>query len=178
MKPDGEIDSALRALGSARPPEGMERRIHARLDVAPRRFPVRYSVSAAAIAAGVLIFAAILSPSNRSNSQGEDSPLHSAAARNDQQPTAQNPARDVEQQIMARPRSSFGTASAVHVPDQPIALEPAPVGQRRGHTRSSRTSEGKAGNVFHKANVTTKPASAMSEPTLATDARGSSGSHP
>lgn len=144
MKPDRRIDQTLHVLGSAQPPEGMERRIHAHLDAAPRHFPTSYPISLAAVAAGILVLAVVLIPAGRPRQEDSAS---QTSVRQAQPAGAQDPARDLEQQIMARPRDSFGTASSIHVPNSPITLAPAPVGQQRGHTRSAANRPARAGGA-------------------------------
>lgn len=144
MKPGRDIDSALRALGVAQPPVGMERRIHARLDKAPHRihtqFGTHVSIAIAVIAAGLLISAITLSPADNPESSRSSAQNYTRTAGHlepaESLEPAHNPVDEVEQQILTRPRDSFGAASAVHVPDTPVAVGPAAPGRRDRHTRS------------------------------------------
>ena len=125
MSLHSEIDQTLHQLGTVVAPAGLERRIHARLAKAPRRFslPVIYSVSGGALAAGLAISAVALNPT-----------LHRAVF------PAATPAPHVS---TVAPRvlpanDGFHSASVVHVPAEPVPLQPSPVNQGRGRSRSGR----------------------------------------
>lgn len=126
MKAQSQIDDALRLIGTAEPPSGLERRVLSRL-YAPRRGATAiHFVSAAAIAASMAIGVVTLAPALR-DQRGE-----SAGG-----PVSPVPASLVPR-AAAHPKGDFGAASAVHLPTAPIKVEPTPVSQGRGHARSAR----------------------------------------
>jgi hypothetical protein len=125
MSIHSEIDDTLRRLGSVEPPSGLERRVNLRLQTSRKRFSVSMirSISACAVAAGVALSAVALNPTLR------NLVLHHHA---------------VPQSVTSGPRvvapaAGFGTASAVHVPVEPVPVQPTPVNQGRGRSRSGRT---------------------------------------
>ena len=77
-----------------------------------------------ALAASVALSAAALNPALR------NLVFHHAGAQN---PTAVNTPR-----VAVPPSGGFGTASAVHVPVEPVPVQPTPVNQGRGRSRSGR----------------------------------------
>jgi hypothetical protein len=125
MKLDPQIDKTLRLIGNVQPPPGLENRIDARVRAARRRsLRIITSVSIAAVAASVAIGTMALSPGLRELAFQELHVHHRAVA----------PAMPA----LAHPASGFGAASAVHVPAAPMPVEPTPVTQGRGHSRSGR----------------------------------------
>jgi hypothetical protein len=129
MSIDSEIDDTLRRLGSVEPPSGLERRINLRLQVPRNRFsfPVSMTrtVAACALAASVAISAVALNPALRNLLFH-----HHASA---QSTTVVNAPR-----MVAPASGGFGTASAVHVPAEPVPVQPTPLNQGRGRSRSGR----------------------------------------
>lgn len=121
MKPEAQIDAALCALGSVSPPPGLERRMIARLALPPRRswqwvpIPSLRNLAAGALTC-VLAAAAIVT-----------SPRIAELARGTPQAAPR---------AIPRASSSFGAASAVHVPSVPVAVQPAPLSHGRGRARS------------------------------------------
>lgn len=132
MKPGADIDSALRTLGTARPPAGMERRIHARLDHAPHRTGAHLPIAAAVIAAGVLVTVITLSPSDnsRSGNRVDHTSAENYTRGTGQQMPSSTPVQEMERQILAKPHGAFGAASAIHVPDTPLTIRPAAAGRQ------------------------------------------------
>jgi hypothetical protein len=126
MSTQSEIDETLGLLGSVQPPSGMESRVKLRLQAPRSGFSIsRFRVIAAgALAASVALSAAVLNPALRSLV------FHHAGAQN---PTAVNTPR-----VAVPPPGGFGTASAVHVPVEPVPVQPTPVNQGRGRSRSGR----------------------------------------
>jgi hypothetical protein len=123
MSIQSEIDETLRRVGSAEPPSGMERRINRRLQIAHSRFSVTRIVAACALAACVALSAIALNPVWR----GLVFHAHVQSTRTIDPPRVAPP-----------PPGGFGAASAVHVPDQPVPVQPTPVNQGRGRSRSGR----------------------------------------
>jgi hypothetical protein len=140
MTVDPEIDAALRRLGSAEPAPGLERRITQHLQNPRNRFtfsgfssrpgsssrPMTRVIAACALAASVAFSAVAVNPTLRSLV------FHGHSA--SQQAPATNTPR-----VVAPAAGGFGTASAVHVPVEPVPVEPTPVNQGRGRSRSGRT---------------------------------------
>jgi hypothetical protein len=126
MSTQSEIDETLGLLGSVQPASGMESRIKLRLQAPRRGFALSISrfqaLAAGALAASVAVSAAALNPALRGWV------LHHAAA-----PTAVNTPR-----VVVPLSGGFGTASAVHVPVEPVPVQPTPVNQGRGRSRSGR----------------------------------------
>jgi hypothetical protein len=128
MNTHSEIDETLSVLGSAEPPSGFESRVKMRLQ-APRRsffFPISMfrTVAAGSLAASIALSAVVLNPGLRSmvfhHAGGQNSlPVHSP-------------------RMVAPATGGFGTASAVHVPVEPVPVQPTPVNQGRGRSRSGR----------------------------------------
>jgi hypothetical protein len=128
MSPRSEIDETLLLLGSANPPSGLENRVKLRLE-APRRgflFPVSMfrATAAGALAASIALSAVVLNPGLR------NMVFHHAGAKSS--PTVNVP------RVVVPPSGGFGTASAVHVPVEPVPVQPTPVNQGRGRSRSGR----------------------------------------
>jgi hypothetical protein len=126
MSVHSEIDDILRRLGSVEPPSGLERRVNLRLQSSRRRFSVTVTrtIAACALAASVALSAVVLNPALRSRA------FHHASAASI---PAANPPR-----VVAPVSGGFGTASAVHVPVEPVPVQPTPVNQGRGRSRSGR----------------------------------------
>jgi hypothetical protein len=127
MTIESEIDEVLRRLGDAEPPSGLERRITGRLQMPRKGFSVSMvqAMSACALAAGVAVSAVALNPALRSLV------FH-------HYPSSQS-VRVVEQpHVVAPAQGGFGTASAVHVPVEPVPVQPTPLNQGRGRSRSGR----------------------------------------
>jgi hypothetical protein len=125
MKSESQIDKTLRLIGNAEPPLGLEDRIDARVRAARRRsLRIITSVSIAAVAASVAVGTMALSPGLRELTL-QELHLHRRVIA---------PAMPA----LAHPVSGFGAASAVHVPAAPMPVEPTPVTQGRGHSRSGR----------------------------------------
>jgi hypothetical protein len=121
MKPESQIDTALCALGSAAPPPGLERRLIARLEMQDRRsrqwfrIPSLRNLAAGALACGLA--AAVIASSPRIMEMTRRAPQATSRA-------------------IPRTSSSFGAASAVHVPSAPVVVQPAPLNHGRGRARS------------------------------------------
>jgi hypothetical protein len=126
MSVHSEIDDTLRRLGSVEPPSGLERRVNLRLQNSRDRFSTRVTrtIATCALAASVALSAVVLNPALRSRV------FHHASAPN--MPAVNTP------RIMAPVSGGFGTASAVHVPVEPVPVQPTPVNQGRGRSRSGR----------------------------------------
>jgi hypothetical protein len=126
MSVHSEIDDTLRRLGSVEPPPGLERRVNLRLQNSRKRFSARVTrtIATFALAASVALSAVVLNPVLRSRA------FHHAAAPS--MPTANTP------RVVAPVSGGFGTASAVHVPVEPVPVQPTPVNQGRGRSRSGR----------------------------------------
>jgi hypothetical protein len=127
MSIHSEIDETLRRLGSVEPPSGLERRVNRRLQVPRKGFSVWtiQAVSACAVAAAVALSAVALNPGLR------NLVLH-------HHPAAQTMPVAVAPRVVAPTAGGFGTASAVHVPVEPVPVQPTPVNQGRGRSRSGR----------------------------------------
>jgi hypothetical protein len=126
MSVHSEIDETLRRLGSVEPPSGLETRVNLRLQIPRKSFSISMiqAVSACAVAAGVALSAVALNPALRSLVH------HHPAAQSI--PVAGTP------RVIAPAAGGFGTASAVHVPVEPVPVQPTPVNQGRGRSRSGR----------------------------------------
>jgi hypothetical protein len=126
MSVHSEIDDTLRRLGSVEPPSGLERRVNLRLQNSRDRFSTRVTrtIATCALAASVALSAVVLNPALRSRV------FHHASAPN--MPAVNTP------RIMAPVSGGFGTASAVHVPVEPVPVQPTPINQGRGRSRSGR----------------------------------------
>jgi hypothetical protein len=125
MSIHSEIDETLRRLGSVEPPSGLETRVNRRLQIPRKRFSISViqAISACAVAAGVALSAIALNPALR------NLVLH-------QHPTAQSVPVAGPPRVVAPAAGGFGTASAVHVPVEPVPVQPTPVHQ--GHRRPCR----------------------------------------
>jgi hypothetical protein len=126
MSVHSEIDDTLRQLGSVEPPSGLERRVNLRLQSERRRFSVTVTrtIAACALAASVALSAVVLNPALRSRA------FHHASGPS--VPAANTP------RVVSPVSGGFGTASAVHVPVEPVPVQPTPVNQGRGRSRSGR----------------------------------------
>ena len=121
-----EIEETLRRLGSVEPPPGLKRRVNLRLQTPRNRFSssMIQTLAACAVAAGVALSAVALNPALRSRA------FHHAAGPG--MPAANTP------RVVSPVSGGFGTASAVHVPVEPVPVQPTPVNQGRGRSRSGR----------------------------------------
>jgi hypothetical protein len=120
-----EIDETLRRLGSVEPPPGLNRRVNLRLQTPSSRFSssMIQTLAACGVAATVALSAVALNPALRSMVFHH----HSSALI--------TPAASTPRVVPAAP-GGFGTASAVHVPVEPVPVQPTPVNQGRGRSRS------------------------------------------
>jgi hypothetical protein len=127
MTIQSEIDDTLRRLGGVEPPSGLAKRVNLRLkNRRPRfSFSIVNTVAAGALAAGVGLSAIALSPGLRSLV------FHHHASAQSTLPV--NTPRAVPAAT-----GGFGTASSIHVPAEPVPLQPSPVNQGRGRSRSGR----------------------------------------
>jgi hypothetical protein len=131
MSLQSEIDETLRRLGSTEPPSGLERRINRRLQIPRHRFSLSRIQAACALAACVVLSAIALNPVWRGLV------FHSHAHPQSTQSTQST--RTIDPPRVSTPApGGFGAASAVHVPDQPVPVQPTPVNQGRGRSRSGR----------------------------------------
>jgi hypothetical protein len=126
MSVHSEIDETLRQLGRVEPPSGLEHRVNLRLQNARNRSSARMTraIATFALAASVALSAVVLNPALRSRA------FHHTSAPG--LPGA-NPPR-----VVAPVSGGFGTSSAVHVPAEPVPVQPTPVNQGRGRSRSGR----------------------------------------
>jgi hypothetical protein len=120
------IDDTLRRLGSVEPPSGLEQRVNLRLQNSRNRFSIRMTraIATCALAASVALAAVVVNPALRSRA------FHHASAPS--MPAAITP------RVVPPVAGGFGTASAVHVPVEPVPVQPTPVNQGRGRSRSGR----------------------------------------
>jgi hypothetical protein len=127
MTLQSEIDDTLRQLGNTEPPSGLEERVNLRLQSQRSRFSILTPrvLSACALAASVALSAVALNPAFRNLVFHPHSSAQSM-------PSAVTP------RVVAPAEGGFGTASAVHVPVQPVPVQPTPVNQGRGRSRSAR----------------------------------------
>jgi hypothetical protein len=131
MNVHSEIDDTLRRLGSVDPPLGLEARINQRLQVSRNASRNRFSASmtrtiaACALAASVALSAVVLNPALRSRLFHHHTSAQSA-------PPVNSP------RTVAPASGGFGTASAVHVPVEPVPVEATPLNQGRGRSRTGR----------------------------------------
>jgi hypothetical protein len=121
-----EIDETLRRLGSVEPPPGLKRRIDLRLQTPRSRFSssMIQTMAACGLAASVALSAVALNPTLRNLVFHHHSSAQAA-------PAANNTPR-----VVPAAPGGFGTASAVHVPVEPVPVQPTPVNQGRGRSRS------------------------------------------
>ena len=126
MTVHSDIDDTLRQLGSVEPPSGLEGRVNLRLQGSRNRFSatVTRTIATGALAASVALSVVVLNPALRSRA------FHHAAPPS--MPAANTP------RVVAPVSGGFGTASAVHVPVEPVPVQPTPVNQGRGRSRSGR----------------------------------------
>jgi hypothetical protein len=127
MSIHSEIDETLRRLGSVEPPSGLKRRINLRLQNPRKNFSLSLvqAISACALAAGVALSAVALNPAWRSLILHHHPAVQST-------PVAGAP------RVISPAPGGFGTASAVHVPVEPVPVQPTPINQGRGRSRSGR----------------------------------------
>jgi hypothetical protein len=151
-----EIDETLDWLGSVEAPPGMEARIQKRLGERPQItrtgafFSRTRTIAAVALAASVALCALMLNPALR------NLVLH----RGNTQTAPLSPP-----QIAPPVTGGFGTASAVHVPEEPVQVQPTPVNQGRGRSRSGRA-------VLPNGNLAPLPRGVAAPPTPAATAAG------
>jgi hypothetical protein len=126
MSIQSEIDETLGRLGRVEPPPGLEKRIQMRLRFPRRRFAVSVTrtLAACALAASVALAAVALNPGLRNLVFHRHSGTGSSAV--------------TAPRVVAPAAGGFGTASAVHVPAEPVPVQPTPVNQGRGRSRSGR----------------------------------------
>jgi hypothetical protein len=127
MNLQSEIDDTLRRLGSVEPPSGLAGRVNLRLQNARPRFSFSImntrTIAACGLAASVGLSAVALNPGLR------NMVLHHTSAR------STPPANTLR---VVPPAGGFGTASSMHVPAEPVPVQPSPVNQGRGRSRSGR----------------------------------------
>lgn len=126
MRIQSEIDETLGWLGSVEPRKGLEQRIQQRLGIPRRRrvFSRMRIVYVGALAASVALSAVVVNPALRSmvfhpHGSAQNAPLNAP-------------------RVVAPSVGGFGTASAVHVPVEPVPVQPTPLNQGRGRSRSGR----------------------------------------
>jgi hypothetical protein len=122
MSMEPEIDKTLGWLGSVEPPPGLEQRVHQRLQSSRSRpfFSRTRAISMGALAASIALSAVLVNPSLRSMA------FHHGS-------TASTPL--VAPRVALPAAGGFGTASAVHVPTEPVQVQPTPINQGRGRSR-------------------------------------------
>jgi hypothetical protein len=127
MNIQSEIDDTLRRLGSVEPPSGLAKRVNQRLQNRRARFSfsIVNTIAAGALAASVGLSAVALSPGLRNLLFHHHASAQSAPPVNTPRPVP--PAA-----------GGFGTASSIHVPAEPVPVQPSPVNQGRGRSRSGR----------------------------------------
>jgi hypothetical protein len=127
MNIQSEIDDTLRRLGSVEPPSGLTKRVNLRLQNRRPRFSfsVVNTIAACALAASVGLSAVALRPGLRNLVFHHHTSAQSTPPVNT--PRAVPPAT-----------GGFGTASSMHVPAEPVPVQPSPVNQGRGRSRSGR----------------------------------------
>jgi hypothetical protein len=127
MTVHSDIDDTLRQLGSVEPPSGLEGRVNLRLQGSRNRFSatVTRTIATGALAASVALSVVVLNPALRSRA------FHHRVA------AAGTPAANAPR-VVSPVSGGFGTASAVHVPVEPVPVQPTPVNQGRGRSRSGR----------------------------------------
>lgn len=146
MNAETQIDAALRRMGNAQPPLGLESRVLARLE--DRRRPPLHSLSAFAIAASLAVAVVALAPLAQNLS------LHHASV---------NPGPLLR--VVVPAKRAFGAASAVNIPSAPLPLDAAPVNQGRGHARPERAPL-PAGSSAPDANGVAAPSETADRPVL------------
>jgi hypothetical protein len=126
MTMHSEIEETLRRLGSVEPPPGLKRRVNLRLQTPRNRFSssMIQTMAACGVAASVALSAVALNPAWRSLVFHRHSSVQTM-------PAANNTPR-----VVPAAPGGFGTASAVHVPAEPVPVQPTPVNQGRGRSRS------------------------------------------
>jgi hypothetical protein len=131
MNVHSEIDDTLRRLGSVEPPSGLEGRINQRLQVSrnasrnPFSASLTRTIAACALAASVALSAVVLNPALRNRVFHHHTSAQGA-------PPVNTP------RVVAPGSGGFGTASAVHVPVEPVPVQATPVNQGRGRSRTGR----------------------------------------
>ncbi len=124
---ESHIDETLDRLGSAQPPAGLDERVQQHLLSQGSRFSLSivHYVAGGALAAGVALSAVMLNPTVRSAVFPSHSSVQSA-------PSVSAP------RVAIPAGGGFGAAGVVHVPEQPVAVQPTPENQGRGRARSGR----------------------------------------
>jgi hypothetical protein len=129
MNTQSEIDDTLRRLGSVEPPSGLAKRVNLRLHNQRPRFSFSIlntsTIAACALAASVGLSAVALNPGLRNMVFHHHISAQSTPPANTPRPVP--PAA-----------GGFGTASSMHVPAEPVPVQPSPVNQGRGRSRSGR----------------------------------------
>jgi hypothetical protein len=129
MNIQSEIDDTLRRLGSVEPPSGLIGRVNRRLQNQPRRFSLSILntriIAASALAASVGLSAVALNPGLRNMVFHHHTSAQSTP-----------PANTLR--VAPPATGGFGTASSMHVPAEPVPVQPSPVNQGRGRSRSGR----------------------------------------
>jgi hypothetical protein len=130
MNIQSEIDDTLRRLGSVEPPSGLAKRVNLRLQNQPSRFSFSILntriIAACALAASVGLSAVALNPGLRNMVFHH----HHTSAQ------STPPANTLR--VVPPAAGGFGTASTIHVPAEPVPVQPSPVNQGRGRSRSGR----------------------------------------
>jgi hypothetical protein len=122
MNIQSEIDETLRRLGSVEPPSGLAGRVNLRLQNPSPRFS--FSILNT-LAASVGLSAVALNPGLRNVVFHHHTSAQSS-------PPANTP------RVVPPAAGGFGTASTIHVPAEPVPVQPSPVNQGRGRARSGR----------------------------------------
>ena len=132
-----QIDQTLEHVGSVEVPSGLQARVQQRLQdqhLSAQRgrfsLSVVHYVSAGALAASVAASALLWNPTVRTMVF----PAHGVHAA----PSGSGANAPLMPQVTSPEAGSFGTSSAVHVPLQPVPVQPTPLSQGRGHSRSGR----------------------------------------
>ena len=129
MNIQSEIDETLRRLGSVEPPSGLAGRVNRRLQNPSPRYSFSLVktriIAACALAASVGLSAVALNPGLR------NMVFHHHTS-------AQSTAPASMPRVVPPAAGGFGTASSMHVPAEPVPVQPAPVTQGRGRSRSGR----------------------------------------
>jgi hypothetical protein len=129
MNMQSEIDDTLRRLGSVEPPSGLAKRVNLRLQNPRARFSFSIvrtrMIAACALAASVGLSAVALNPGLRNMVFHHHTSAQST-------PPANTP------RVVPPAAGGFGTASSIHVPAEPVPVQPSPMNQGRGRSRSGR----------------------------------------
>jgi hypothetical protein len=129
MNTQSEIDDTLRRLGSVEPPAGLAERVNLRLQDPSPRFSFSLVktriIAGCALAASIGLSAVALNPGLRNMVFHHHTSAQSAS-----------PANTLR--VVPPAAGGFGTASSMHVPAEPVPVEPSPANQGRGRSRSGR----------------------------------------